>query len=129
MIRKPRTKNVDDVKLAVATIAVTATFGFWNLFSQQEPQAVDATIAQVDAAQVVATQTVQTPAPQVVATQPVQQNAIIIFPTQPVTTTLLPSSQPVGLPTALPVKKVKAANDSSKQAKQSGKVTRTGSSK
>jgi hypothetical protein len=129
MIHKPRTKNVDDVKLAVATIAVTATFGFWNLFSQQEPQAVDAAIAQVDAAQVVATQTVQTAAPQVVATQPVQQNAIIIFPTQPVTTTFLPSAQPVALPTALPIKKVKASNDSAKQAKQSGKVTRTGSSK
>jgi hypothetical protein len=140
MNNKPRSKNVDDVKLAVATIAVTATFGFWNFFSKQDIQAADAINAQADIAQVVATQTVTPGVPQVVPTQPVQQNilvvpptqqnTLVIPPTQPVPTVLLPTAQPTVLPTALPTKKSKTANDTGKQtAKTGGTSTKTGSSK
>ena len=136
---KPHSRNWNDVKMAIATIAVTGALGLWNQFSKLEDQAVNVTTGQANPSQVVSTQTVQTRVLQVSPTVPFQENAIIIFPTQQPTptnfiptvlSTMQPTVSPTALPTALPKKQMKSADVSNNASKQSsGAVTKTGSSK
>jgi cytochrome oxidase assembly protein ShyY1 len=46
MANKPQGKNWSEVQLTIATLAITATLGFWNLFSAPDKAQAGAQIAQ-----------------------------------------------------------------------------------
>lgn len=71
-------KNWDDVKMVIATLAVTSTLGFWNLFSRMEPQVAATVIEKADPPQPTATQ----PAQNTLPVEPIQPGIIYFQPDQ-----------------------------------------------
>ena len=46
MANKAQGKSLSEIQLAIAAVAITATLGFWNLFSTQEKTQANAQVAQ-----------------------------------------------------------------------------------
>ena len=84
MTKRPTKKNWDDVKMVIATLAITSTLGFWNFFSRLEPREAATAIKKVDPPQPTATQAVQN----TVLVTPANAGIIYFQPNQPVLTTL-----------------------------------------
>ncbi len=67
MKNKPLKKNWDDVKMVIATLAITSTLGFWYEFSRLEPKVAAVVTEKVDPPRLTTTQVVQNTVPVEVA--------------------------------------------------------------